>query len=135
MRIFVATRETQGMREDDFSWTVDGELVRFPGLTCDDPGCGCERSMAGLASSRATTTFKVDVRSGLDRAGYRAAIRDALSREGWIEPGTADDDARWVDDWADEHLAAAALFPVGTVLELCDGRLVPRTSDWTRHSR
>jgi hypothetical protein len=130
VNVFVATRETQGMREDDFSWTVEGELVRFPGLTCDDSGCGCERSMAGLASSRATTTFRVDVRPGLNRSGYRAALHDALRREGWIEPGTADD-AQWVDDWADEHLAAAALFPAGTVLELRDGRLVPRTSDWT----
>ena len=64
MKILVATKETQGFRDSDFSWAREGELVRFDS-ECDrdknriDGGCGCRRSMVGLETGRATTTFKV----------------------------------------------------------------------------
>jgi len=62
MKLFTATRQTQGQRDNDFCWAEEDELVRFP-FECDgervDGQCGCRRSMAGLLSQKATTTFKV----------------------------------------------------------------------------
>lgn len=119
MKVFVATAQGQGTGAGDFSWTVEGELVRFPGLTCDCPDCGCDRAMAGLASSKATTTFTVENRPELDQDSYREAFVDALVREGWIEDGRAVD--RDIQLWIDEHLELAAQFSVGEILEVQDG--------------
>lgn len=119
MKVFVATAQGQGTGAGDFSWTIEGELVRLPGLTCDCPDCGCDRAMAGLASSKATTTFTVVDRPELDQDAYRAVFRDALAREGWINDSQVDDDG--IDDWIDEHLALARQFPVGEVLEVAGG--------------
>jgi hypothetical protein len=125
MHVLVATRQTQGQRDDDFSWTVEGELVRLPGMHCDCPGCGCDRAMAGLSSSRATTTVQVIDRADVDVGAFRSVLHDALVREGWVTPGDAEGEAMAVA-WADEHLQAAARFHPGTVLELRDGHLVVR---------
>lgn len=51
MKVMVATREGQGFRENDFSWTKENELVGFTS-ECDgetiDGNCGCRRSMSGF---------------------------------------------------------------------------------------
>jgi hypothetical protein len=56
MNALTATKQTQGWRDNDFCWTLEGELVFFPPIECGrgsiDDGCGCRRSMAGLASQR-----------------------------------------------------------------------------------
>jgi hypothetical protein len=124
MHVLVATRETQGQRNGDFSWTVEGELVRLPGMHCDCPGCGCDRALAGLSSSKATTTAKV-VDVDVDVGAFLAAMHDALEREAWVTPGDPEGESL-VATWASEHLAAAAHFDAGTVLELRDGLLMAR---------
>lgn len=62
MKLLVATKKTQGQRSNDFCWCNEGELVRF-GFACDgedvDGPCGCRRSMAGMASKKATTTMEI----------------------------------------------------------------------------
>lgn len=62
MKFAVATQETQGQRNNDFQFCFEGEIV-FPGLTCSngyaDDECGCSRSLGGLLSRKAGTTFKV----------------------------------------------------------------------------
>ncbi len=124
MKVFVATSQMQGVRADDYCWTVEGELVRLPGLTCDCPDCGCERGMAGLSSSRATTTAKVVDRRDLDPQTYADLLCDALAREGWVSPnGMTEEEAR---DWAREHLEFASFFDEGTVVELRDNQLRDR---------
>lgn len=112
MQVLVATRRTQGERDDDYFAGVEGELVRLPGSICNDPGCGCDRGWAGLSSSKAVTTCEV-IESDLDRAGYVAAFRSAMDREGWLGPG---EDHGWVDELAAEHLEIATRFPPGSVL-------------------
>ena len=101
---------------------VEGELVRFPGMTCDCPDCGCDRAMAGMASSRATTTFKVVDRTDLDAASFRQLLHDALERDGWFDLDCGDDES-WVTDFADHHLESALAFEAGSVLELRDATL------------
>lgn len=115
MKILVATRETQGLVAEDFSWTVEGELVRWPLIECaSGPSCGCERSFPGLASHKATTTVKVVELDALDQAGLVRALLDDLVASGIT---VIDDEARrYVEDEADDLARVASLFPTGTVL-------------------
>ncbi len=100
MRLFTATRLTQGQRENDFCWAEEDELVRFP-FECDgesvDGGCGCRRSMAGICSNKATTTFKV--------------VELAIGKE------VLQFVTRIPDEELDALLDAAASFPIGAVCE------------------
>ena len=60
MRAFVATKETQGKRKNDFCFAEEKEMVWFGG-ECDnepiDGACGCKRAMCGVKTRLATTTF------------------------------------------------------------------------------
>lgn len=123
VKLFVATARSQGRRPDDFCWTVEGELVRFPGVTCSCPGCGCDRAMAGLSSSRGTTTFMVRDLPDLDVGAFVELLKDALEREGWLR---STEDQAWAVAWAGEHVSAAARFEEERVLELRRGRIVER---------
>ncbi len=120
MKVLVATTKTQGKRNNDYCWTVEGELVRLPGMTCDCPDCGCGSGWAGLASSRATTTCMV-AELDLDRADLLHAFTSGLERDGWLIPG---EDQSWIAEFIEDHLMLATAFPVGTILELADGELV-----------
>jgi hypothetical protein len=123
MKVFVAMGPGEKKRPDDFSWTVDGELVSLPLDTCSCPDCGCERAVAGLASSKGTTTFGVLDHPALDAAGYVGAFSDAVKRQGWRQHG---DDDGWVAEWAGEHLRLATAFSPGQVLEMRDGKIQRR---------
>jgi hypothetical protein len=85
MKVLVATRESQGIVDDDYCWTIDDELVYIQDFTCPDPRCGCDRGFAGMSSSKATTTAKVVERPDLDPADLMVALCDSLERGGWIE--------------------------------------------------
>jgi hypothetical protein len=88
MNALVTTNTTQGWRDNDFCWTVEGELVFMPPIECDsgsvDDACGRRRSMTGVASHRATTTVKVADREELDPDSYFTLIRDALMYQGYV---------------------------------------------------
>ena len=117
MRVFVATSRGQGARANDFSWTVEGELVEH-GTQCSvgdvDDACGCRRSMAGLSSSKATTTFTVaDI--DIEVGDYEQAIFDSLIRR-WGEDVDRDEARELAADLAQE----ASRFGVGVVLERRD---------------
>jgi hypothetical protein len=80
--------------------------------------------MAGLSSSRATTTAKVVNRDDLNPRTYGMLLCDALTREGWVSPdGMSKEEAH---EWAREHLEFAASFPEGTVVELRNDQLRAR---------
>lgn len=113
MHVLVATAETQGDRPDDYSYTVEGELIRFAHDVCDCPDCGCDRGVAGLSSSRATTTFMVKEAPHLTLDDYAQAIRDALLREGWLSEG---EDDSWVVALAKLQADLAAGYEPGTIL-------------------
>ena len=117
------SRAGANKRSNDFNWTVDGELVSLPLGVCDCPDCGCERAVAGLASSKGTTTFTVIDNPELDAAGYVRAFSDGWKRQGWLKEG---DDDGWVAEWAGEHLRLASGFPPGQVLEIKAGQINAR---------
>jgi hypothetical protein len=131
MHVLVATAETQGVRPNDYSWTLEGELAKIPIGRCTqghvDDDCGCSRGMSGVGSSRATTTIRVADLPGLSRTAYAAALLDSYQREGWLE---ADDDGEvqaWISRVVDDQLAIAAFLPVGSVLEYRDDEFSVRT--------
>ncbi|OGV70911.1 MAG: hypothetical protein A2283_22065 [Lentisphaerae bacterium RIFOXYA12_FULL_48_11] len=72
MKVLVATRRTQGRRDNDFNFCEEGELLIY-GSECDaeavDGHCGCRRALVGMTSGKATTTFLVQGSSALGFAG------------------------------------------------------------------
>ena len=123
MNVLTATNQTQGWRDNDFCWTVAGELVFFPPLECDcgsiDDRCGCRRALAGIASHRATTTIKVVDREELDPDTYFMLISDGLRDQGYVtkELMTKREVNDWLHDVIDDLMYIAGTFEVGTVLE------------------
>ena len=132
MKVLTATGQTQGWRDNDFRWTLEGELVFFAPFECSrgttDDECGCRRSMAGLVSQRATTTVKVAERVDLDPDIYFTLIADGLQSQGYVtedlmeKPNVSD----WVRDLTDELIYLAGRCPVGMVLERRGDLIVPR---------
>ncbi len=132
MKVLTATSQTQGWRDNDFSWTVEGELVFFAPIECSrgfiDDDCGCRRSMAGLVSHRATTTMKVVEREDLDPDIYFTLIADGLQSQGYVteELMRNPNVNEWVHDLTDELIYMAAASSVGTVFERRGDILAPR---------
>jgi hypothetical protein len=114
LKVLVATGRTQGVRDNDFNWCVEGELVRIGGVCGTDQqdpdgGCGCGRAFGGLNSHQATTTAMVSELPGFGVADYIEALRSSLDQQGW-DSTTAEREARdlldLVRDW-----------PVGAIVE------------------
>ncbi len=126
MKVIVASQRTQGTRETDFAWTLDGELVHLPALECDrdDGTCGCDRALCGVASARATTTAEVADRE-LEAAEVFTTVARSLVDGGWFETlnGEAFEIAA---DMVAPLLIQAAVLPVGTVIERHGDRLMIR---------
>lgn len=119
MKVIVASRATQGTRTDDFSWTLEGELVHLPPIECaSGPSCGCERSFVGVASQRPTTTAEV-ARRELDEGDVVRAVYQGLVDASLVEPELPGQ--RREGEWLAYALVADLLeladrTPVGTVL-------------------
>lgn len=125
MYVLTATSHTQGLVDDDYGWTVDGELVVLPWLECSNPECGCARGWAGLSSRRATTTAEVAERSDLDWEEYRSLIVDHWDEQ--LDDVSLAGVEEFVDE-VDEFIATVQTlgtrFGVGTVVRrVADGRL------------
>jgi len=113
MKVLVATSKTQGAREDDFSRTVDGELVFDAGpcvavLEGAVWDCDCSIAFRGVASAELTTTAVVaDLPMGLKE--YQRAVRDGLRRMGIC--------AECAKSCGHAARMLALRWPIGTVLE------------------
>lgn len=124
MHILIATKQTQGQRDNDFSWTDEGELV-MRGFMCNsgllnpDEYCGCGRVLIGVNTARATTTIQV-TEAEMTPVEYVGDITASLQGR-W--PGTPEDEGVAEAMWL---LEEAAGFDVGTVLEYRSGVLVAR---------
>jgi hypothetical protein len=125
MRLLTATSETQGGRNNDFAWTVEGELV-WVGNACGsdannpDGRCGCARSFTGLSSGRTTTTAQVR-ELGLTRMDLRLALGGYLENVTHYDTGK-----RWLIREVDELIRLGELWPEGTVIERRRNHLLPR---------
>jgi hypothetical protein len=122
VKVLVATNQTQGYWKGDYHWALDGELVTPLVVECCNPDqCGCARGFPGLASSKPTTTAMVADLPHVGVAELERALRDALTRDGWLsglKPAKA-------DDVVHVHLSA--------ILEICaehrPGTIVRRQGD------
>ena len=147
MLVLIATNELQGTSPDDYSFTVEGELVTPLAAECaSGEQCGCDRGFPGLASGFATTTAMVAERPGVTEDDLRDAVFDWLDRTGWIdlfeetarERATVDDDDLDVDDDVDDLIEAiidehvdcihqvCSAYPVGTVVVRRGTRVMTR---------
>lgn len=130
MRVLVATNERQGTRDDDYAWTVEGELVVAELTECANPRCGCTRGFSGLASSKATTTAMVVDLPHIGPDTLRGVIGDYLDRAGWNDllPDEAVDDV--IDAVIDEHVENLEFicqgYAIGTVVERDGSDVRPR---------
>lgn len=113
MKLIVATREKQGARKNDFHHADEGEIVYF-GVECDcetvDGPCGCKRSLVGIKSHKASTTFKV-VEKNIKAAELNKMFKDSLVKAGWDVPDSA------IQSDVRSLVRLAKRFPLGTVLE------------------
>lgn len=119
MKVLVATADSQGVRKNDFCNATVGELVTFCN-ECDgeevDGRCGCRRSMAGLESHKATTTFQV-VNRDITREDFEQKLRDSLVDAGWAGLMSQEELEAQIKEDADELLRLAEYFPLGRILE------------------
>ena len=131
MKVLVATKLTQGQREDDFFWCEEGELIRLPlfDTMCqsevDSGACGCGRSLPGIDTHKSTTTFMVaDLPMSEDE--YRDCLHQSLHNAGWCDIYTTRD----IVDKIEADLRAlkyvTEYFPIGAVLELRHGKIRQR---------
>lgn len=113
MKVLVATVQTQGQRESDFNYCVEGELLWIQ-EPCDrdamrlPSSCGCGRAFSGLASHRATTTATV-AELPISVEEYVTAIESSLREQGWP--------TEWASDIAFDQTALAESWDVGSVIE------------------
>jgi hypothetical protein len=117
MKVLVATKKTQGFRNNDFSWTDEGEYLGFSfecdGATADD-ACGCARSFSGLGTHKATTTAIVEDKTGISENTFIGIYRLSMVRAGFVAPG---ENAPWVRDHVRSILEIASRYAVGTIVE------------------
>jgi hypothetical protein len=126
MKVLIATRQGQGARPNDFFWANEGELVTFGSECCNesvDGPCGCRRSVIGLDTRKATTTFMV-AEMPISLADYRDRIRGSIGRAFSRLP--AADLEQWVEGDLAELLRVARAFDEGAVLESRGGRIAER---------
>jgi hypothetical protein len=122
MKILVATKDSQGQRASDFSFTNAGELV-CRSIICGggdednlDGGCGCQRSMVGLVTRKGTTTVKVVSRK-MTRADLVNSLVASYARA--YRLGLIDADmVQAQEQEADELIRIANRFKIGDVLEI-----------------
>ncbi len=124
MQYLVSTTKTQGQRKNDFHNTDEKEILRFTS-ECDgeriDGKCGCRRSMAGVNSHKATTTFEV-VEGDIDLLRiiidyYHNSLGKFISHLECEE--YAVEDSRILSTVADA-------FPVGAIIERRGSKFVMR---------
>lgn len=116
MKVLTATAETQGQRDNDYNWCVEGELVWIaPPCATDgtdpDGPCGCGRDFAGLSSQRATTTARVSDLP-LSRDDVVKAIAGYYESASYAPVPAAD-----LNLEVDEMLDIASSWSVGTIIE------------------
>jgi hypothetical protein len=117
MKLLTATTSTQGQRDSDFDWCIEGEVVTPLRVICDsdreegpDGGCGCGRSFSGLSSHKGTTTAVVRDIDGYTFEDLTEAVRSHRDQAGY-DASAAEAEASHIAALADEYDA-------GTVLEL-----------------
>ncbi len=120
LKVFVATRSTQGDVPGDFCFVPPAELVGRYSMVCDGErpdgsGCGCGRAFGGFDTHKSTTTAMV-VELEMTELDWRTRLFQTLNDTGWGEAMNATDLAQLVDDLVEHDLGAAGKLPVGLIV-------------------
>ena len=108
MKLLVACK---GSGRGDFFWTNEDEIVMPGFVCCSGDSCGCNRSLVGVETRKATTTFKVVDRPDVDFNGLVKIFGNSWRKAGF--------------DMSDNDLPAVVQrirdfckdLPVGTIAE------------------
>jgi hypothetical protein len=125
MKILTATPAGQGVRQNDFDWCIEGEIV-WVARVCDTDGtdpdgpCGCGRAFPGLNSHRATTTARVSDLP-LSREEVIKAVAAYYEAAGHAAIPSAE-----LEFEVDEVLDIASTWDVGTIVERRVWEIQPR---------
>jgi hypothetical protein len=118
MKVLVATKESQGVRSNDFNFVPEGELVKFS-FECDDDGidgnCGCKRSMSGMVTHKGTTTMKV-IDLKITEEQIIKVLTESYKKGGWYKALGKGAKAAILDE-VKELLSIAKHFPLNTIIE------------------
>lgn len=111
IKVFVATNATQGQRSDDFTFVPEGELLTHS-FECNNPDCGCTRSLSGVDCLKATTTMKVIEWDG----DLVAVIGSSLLKGEWDKRLPAQVLDETAQAWAARLVEEASEFEAGEVV-------------------
>ena len=119
IKLLVATKETQGKRNNDFCFAEEGEIV-VRGSECDgeavDGRCGCKRAMCGVKTRTATTTMKV-VELDIEPEDVKEQMKESLVKGGWASLMKPKEVEEMVNDSYKENVELAEYFGVGAIVE------------------
>ncbi|MBA2348629.1 MAG: ATP-binding protein, partial [Solirubrobacterales bacterium] len=126
MKIFVATKDGQGLRANDVFDAVQDELVFFPmeGDCHIDAKCACRRTMESLSSGR-TTTFKVEDIAISKEEYYKKFVASLITTNGYAAEDIQDYPELY-DEEFETLLELPLRFPTGQVLEKRGDEIYPR---------
>jgi hypothetical protein len=135
MKVLIAADGAEATGWSDVESALDGELVISPRSDCDDPRCSCSRGWQGVVSGRFTRAATVVERPDIDADDLRAAIFDALDRDGWVsliheiaQLAADSGDSEWDDP--DETIQAIVDEHLEVIEEICrdfaDGTVLRR---------
>lgn len=121
MKYLVATRETQGKRDNDFCFVPEGEPVSPMGFECSreavDGPCGCRRSLSGTTTLTATTTFRVVEDPGMTNEKLFDIFYKGLENGGWFTGLGETDRLGWAASLVGEACDAVSGLPAWSVVE------------------
>ena len=127
MKILTATSQTQGTSPLDFHWCNEGEILAF-GFECDggtwDDHCGCRRSLCGIKTHKASTTFMVKD-SPFSPGELQTLFATSLVHAGWYR-SVSEETVRHAEELVDEVRQIADHFPTGSILERRDNSFLQR---------
>ncbi len=122
MKILVATKEGQGVRDNDFCFVPRGEPIRLSTVCNTDRGhvdgnCGCSRSFVGLFCMKGTTTVMV-CDWPIDSVGYLELVYASI-RRAELDVLLGDDAAKEMGaEWASRVIDFCEPLEIGTVIEM-----------------
>lgn len=118
MKYLVATKDKQGVRNNDFSYADEGHVAIF-GSMCDnakvDDRCGCKRAMVTPSNAKATTTVKV-VEFGANELQQAHDETQSFYIDGWGAPKELA--IKMTNDELKQNNKIASQFEIGSVLEI-----------------
>lgn len=116
MKVIVADKTIQDSSKRDFFWTEEGEIVSFGVFECENEEkakeCGCRRSLVGIKTRKACTTFRI---AEVDFTELELSARISISfrESGWGEVFDVDKKAK---EFTKEIIEMVEGLPVGTLL-------------------